>query len=227
MSHSKLDRLCRFVASVDGADKGLMVVEFVSKLLAQILQQRNLNGNLKDQLENLSRPIGDTRMLLRFYGLIPLLKWIIHLETNGSKTKFLLLLRRLENLFSLMYFPLEHSYWLGTHKVVTFSQEKINSFSLWACRCWFANVVLKFLDLWEDYRILCEKEQGKIKEHEKLEIQKEKSRIALDLFINLSYFPLTIQHSSRTPPFPQFAMVIFGTFAAFGELYKAWNKTAV
>jgi len=226
MSNSKLDRLVRFVGSVDGADKGLMLFEFLSKVLAHILQQRQPNSDLQKQLENLSRPLGDTRMLLRFYGLIPLIKWILTLEKNGAKTSFLLLLRRLENLFSLMYFPLEHSFWLGAHQVIPFTQEKISTFALWSCRCWAANVFLKFWYLWEEYRIVSEREnKNKLQENEKQEILKEKSRIALELYINLSYFPLTIQYSSRQPPFSEFAMSIFGLFAAFGELYKAWNKT--
>jgi len=210
---------------VRGADKILMLVQYVAKLLVHFTN----STEHRKYLENLARPVGDSRMLFRYYGLIPLINGFLQLEKGGAKTIFLLWLQRLENIFNLIYFPLEHSFWLGSHEVVPMSKEKIKLLGLWSCRCWVATVILSFLHLWEDFKLISQREsklKSKSQENEQHNIAKEKHRILLDAFISLCYLPMSIHYSSENSPFTDNLINLFGVLASFGEIAKSWKLTA-
>ncbi|KAJ3380094.1 hypothetical protein HDU92_006205, partial [Lobulomyces angularis] len=84
-------------------------------------------------------------MLLRYYGLIPLVQWIIHSEKNPPKR-----LNRLQNGANLLYYPLEHIYWLAAHEVIPLSEEMKNKIGMWSTRFWASYVVLYFAQLYID-----------------------------------------------------------------------------
>ena len=100
---------------------------------------------LAQRVANFANPVSDFRILLRYYGLIPLTQWILFSEANPPPTAFLRFLYRAQNLVNLGYYPLEHIYWLGAHKVIPISDEKLAKIGMWSCRFWAAYVSILFI----------------------------------------------------------------------------------
>lgn len=107
---------------------------------------------LSTRVANLAGPISDFRILLRYYGLIPMLQWILYLEANPPKNRLVLLLARLENFVNVCYYPLEHIYWLAAHKIIPMKDSTRDWIGMWSCRFWAAYVVLYFVHLYEDWK---------------------------------------------------------------------------
>jgi hypothetical protein len=83
------------------------LVQYVAKILIHHLKKNNEKSQLALRLSNLANPVSDFRILLRYYGLVPMLQWIIYSEANPSKNKNIQLLTRLQNVANACYYPLE------------------------------------------------------------------------------------------------------------------------
>jgi hypothetical protein len=125
-----LAKLCRFLDSVRGTDKTLMLVQYSSKLIIWYLKKLNPSSPFAARIANFAGPVSDFRILLRYYGilmlmtgLIPLVKWILDTERSPDPNPRLQLLGRLQNIVNLLYYPLEHAYWLGLHQVIPMSDK--------------------------------------------------------------------------------------------------------
>ena len=70
----------------------------------------------------------------------------------------MLLLDRIENACNVAYYPLEHLYWLGLHKIVQMQDKTVNAFGLWSCRFWAAYVLVHFAHLYEEWQLLAARE---------------------------------------------------------------------
>ncbi|KAI8617623.1 peroxisomal biogenesis factor 11 [Chytriomyces sp. MP71] len=231
-----LDKLCRFLSSVRGTDKVLMLYAYMSKIVIARLRARDAGSMLATRLQNLATPVSDTRILLRYYGLIPLFQWILFSERNPPPTPFLRIIYRLQNMSNLFYYPLEHLYYLGAHKVVPMSDETLNRVGLWSCRFWAAYVVLYFLQLYQEHRLL-ELRQLRLTQRSRSNaeskdvIRAEQRSIASDMhsllintIINAAYFPLTMHWSIEGSTFPDFGVGICGSVAAVAQIYSAWKS---
>ncbi|KAJ3056277.1 hypothetical protein HK097_007489 [Rhizophlyctis rosea] len=227
-----LDKLCRFLGSVRGTDKVLMTVQYTSKIIIWSLRKRYLTSSTALQIQNLATPVSDFRILLRYYGLIPLLQWALISEQNPPPTPRLQLLTRLQNLVNAAYYPLEHAYWLGLHNVIPMSDKTRDKLGVWSCRFWAAYVVLYFAQLWEEHLLLGKREKalGKrvadegLLEPEKRALLEEKKALVLNTVVNAAYFPLTIHWSLENSTFPDIGVGICGTIAALTQLYGAWQS---
>ncbi|KAI8817611.1 peroxisomal biogenesis factor 11 [Fimicolochytrium jonesii] len=237
-----LDKLSRFLNSVRGTDKVLMLVQYASKILIWHLRRNPEKAStLVQRILNLVGPISDFRILLRYYGLIPLTQWALYSEANPAPTAKLQLLTRLQNLCNFCYYPLEHAYWLGLHQVVKMKPETRDRIGIWSCRFWAAYVVLYFGQLWEERKLLRKRERelrerkvkvgGDVKEVDVgglvADVQKlneEKNMLAINALINAAYFPLTIHWSLESSSFPDVGVGICGTIAAVAQFYTAWKS---
>ncbi|KAJ3333515.1 hypothetical protein HDU76_007281 [Blyttiomyces sp. JEL0837] len=233
--NATLDKLCRFLNSVRGTDKVLMLAQYTSKIVLWHLKRGNPDSMLATRVSNFAGPVSDFRILLRYYGLIPLAQWIIFSEAYPPNSAYLKLLYRLQNMVNLAYYPLEHLYWLGAHKVVPMSDEKLNKIGIWSCRFWAAYVVLYFfqlhqeaLDLSKKSRLLVKRakdgEDKEVLKEEHQAISKEFKSLALNAIINAAYFPLTIHWSLESSSFPDIGVGICGTVAAVAQIYAAWKS---
>ncbi|KAJ3020916.1 hypothetical protein HKX48_009520 [Thoreauomyces humboldtii] len=161
-----LDKLCRFLASVRGTDKVLMLIQYVSKILIWHFQRRGLDLSAITRLQNLAGPVSDTRVLLRYSGLVPLVQWTLQSETimaaapKNAVSPAQRLLTRLQNLANFIYYPLEHTYWLALHQVIPMGPATRDRVALWSCRAWAAYVVLYFAQLHLDARDLRAREKA-------------------------------------------------------------------
>ncbi|CAG8478316.1 10065_t:CDS:2 [Diversispora eburnea] len=229
-----LNRLVKFLNSVSGTDKVLMFVQYFSKIVIWSLY-RTGKKSLAESFANLSSPIGDFRILLRYYGLLPLIQWMIHIEHNPPPTSLLLNIERVQNLSMIIYYPLEHIYWLASHKIIKLSESKINKIGIWSCRFWAAYVLLQFWHLATEWSLLKRKRRDIIKKvdedeeeirKQKRELKSEGERIFRETISSIGYLPLTVHWSIENSTFPEIGVGIFGTLAAFFQLTGAWKGTS-
>ncbi|KAI8989384.1 peroxisomal biogenesis factor 11 [Pilobolus umbonatus] len=245
-SNPKLDHLIRFLNSVRGTDKVLMFIQYWSKVIIWFLQRRSpalqavgKGVSLIQRIKNFSGPVSDFRILLRYYGLLPMVQYMNYIEYNPPQSKLALTIERLQNWSNIIYYPLEHIYWLGCHQVIPISQEKTDKIGMWSCRFWAAYVVLEYGRLFEQHRCLKEKETSLLKriksgdigvkedpEAEMGEIKAERTTMIINACINTGYLPLTVHWSLERSSFPDVLVGVFGGFASVFQIYSAWKATA-
>ncbi|GBC07050.1 hypothetical protein RclHR1_07200008 [Rhizophagus clarus] len=209
-----------------------MFIQYFSKILIWF-SNRTGKESLAQRIVNLSNPVSDFRIFLRFYGLLPLIQWMIHIEHHPPKSSLLLHIERIQNFIMILYYPFEHIWWLAYHKVISISDERMNKIGIWSCRFWAAYVILQFSHLaieWKLYKIrsrdIIKKVDGDEDDirKEKRVIKKTRERIIRDTFINIGYLPLTVHWSIENSTFPDIGVGIFGTLAAFYQLVGAWKS---
>jgi len=225
-----LEKTVRFLGCVSGAEKVLGFVQYFSKILIALSK----DDQLKQRLGFLTAAIGDSRMLLRYIGLFQMANWIVQFESKEAASghvlhatnPWLLWVQRLENLFNSCYFPLEHLYWLGAHKILTLSPTSLLQVSLWSCRCWAAAVFLGYFRLWENYKQL-RRDQAEAKQKGKssdVTFGERRRSLVLQTLTNIGYTPLTIHWSLANGPFPEGVIGLFGTLAMVSQLCLAWSN---
>ncbi|KAJ3101529.1 hypothetical protein HDU97_001278 [Phlyctochytrium planicorne] len=223
MGDPTLDKLCRFLNSVRGTDKVLMLAQYSSKIIMWHLKKGNPQSELAQRVANFAGPVSDFRILLRYYGLLPLVQWIIYSEENPPATPYLKLLYRLQNLVNLAYYPLEHIWWLGAHKVIPISEKTLNS------------VVLYFLQLQQEASSLARRSKALVERARKGEdktklkaeskaLADESNALVMNTIINTAYFPLTVHWSLENSSFPDIGVGICGTIAAVCQMAMAWKS---
>ncbi|CDH58280.1 hypothetical protein RO3G_04077 [Lichtheimia corymbifera JMRC:FSU:9682] len=234
-----LDHFIRFFSTVRGTDKVLMFISYWSKVVIWFLQRRGVDPKIAMRIQNLAGPASDFRMLLRYYGLLPMIQYMKYLEYNKPPSKLTLHVERIQNLSMLFYYPLEHLYWLGAHQIVPMTENKANKISVWSCRAWAVWVILEFVRLGEQYRVLKHRETGLLKrikagdiesdedpEAEMASMKAERSSIFVNTMMNIGYFPLTLHWSREAGLIPDVVVGMCGGFASLFQLYAAWRDTA-
>jgi hypothetical protein len=86
-----------------------------------------------------------------------------YIEHNPPTSRLSLNIERIQNWCNVIYYPLEHIYWLGAHNVIPLSEEKTNRISIWSCRFWAAYVMLEFARLADQWMQLKQRETNLIK----------------------------------------------------------------
>ena len=131
---------------------------------------------------------------------------MIHIEHNPPPST-LLFINRLQNLTMILYYPLEHIWWLAYHKVIDIAESKLNRIGIWSCRFWAAYVVLEFWALLEQWKLLKKRKRSILKKvdaqeadilRENQAVQKEREQIVRSTLINVGYLPLTVSSVINT-----------------------------
>ncbi|KAI8379556.1 peroxisomal biogenesis factor 11 [Radiomyces spectabilis] len=243
-----LDHLIRFLSSVRGTDKVLMFIQYWSKILIWFIQRKRSASivkasagaiSLATRIKNFAGPVSDFRILLRYYGLLPMIQYMNYLEFHPPASKLALAIERIQNWCNVIYYPLEHTYWLGAHQIIPLSEEKTNKIGMWSCRFWAAYVVLEYGRLFEQYRDLRKREMSLLKriksgdiasnddpEAEMASIKAERSSMIVNTLINSGYLPLTVHWSLEHSTFPDVLVGVCGGFASIFQIYAAWRATA-
>ncbi|KAJ2848836.1 hypothetical protein IWW36_003054 [Coemansia brasiliensis] len=173
--------------------------------------------------------------MIRLVGLAPMTQFIRYCEQTQAPTRTLQWLDRIMNLSMVCYYPLEHIYWLGAHRIIPISEKLVDDAGYWSCRFWAIWIALQFVHLGEEYRVIKSRRQkiytqGKV---DAAQMQQELDAVDADtkswwiqLLINTCYFPLTMHWSIRGSTFPDVAVGCFGTVAALAQAYNVWHATA-
>ncbi|KAJ1675496.1 hypothetical protein EV182_001155 [Spiromyces aspiralis] len=230
-----LSRITQMLASSSGQDKVWMFVQYFTKFLTWAFAVRKRTG-VSRRLATLSGLISDYRIMMRMTDLVPMWHYVRYVEQNPSKSQTLHAIDRLQNLLLLCYYPLEHIYWLGAHKIIPISDEASLTSSIWSCRFWAGWVVVQFAHLWVERRILRKRKQACLTrpckgganemEAELDQIEKAERDWYIQLLINAAYLPLTIHWSLRNSKFPEVLVGVFGSVAAAAQAYTKWKSLA-
>ncbi|ORX82080.1 hypothetical protein K493DRAFT_326973 [Basidiobolus meristosporus CBS 931.73] len=214
-----LDRLVKLFSTFRGNDKVLMLIQYTCKILVAYFNYRKKPG-LATRFANLGGPTADFRILLRYSGLVPMLQAILAVERSPPASRTLLWVERLQNLSMVIYYPLEHIYWLGAHNVIPLSTEKTNKISLWSCRFWAAYVVLQFIHSYEEYRLWNVKRIGLLKKSGEDSV--DPNEMEALMAEKRSIKDVAYQKS----PIPEWFIGVCGVVAGLYQLQFAWESTA-
>ncbi|KIM27539.1 hypothetical protein M408DRAFT_329981 [Serendipita vermifera MAFF 305830] len=168
---AQLDHAVRFLGTWSGSDKFFMLIENTAKLLVPLLESRAVasyksggkaipKSEVALRLKNLGSLISDSRTLLRLWGLLPIIQWLLSLSRTPPPTRSLKTIETLQALSMLVYYPLEHLSFLSTKKVISLSPTCTTKYSLWSSRAWAIYVVLQFLHLREDWGLVMMRERA-------------------------------------------------------------------
>ncbi|PFH48755.1 hypothetical protein AMATHDRAFT_64702 [Amanita thiersii Skay4041] len=256
-----LNHLVRYLSTWSGCDKFFQLIQYTLKLIVPLLHLRARlqyraglrkapTSNAAAGYDKLSGMISDSRMLGRFWGMLPILQWLISLERNPQPTRTLHTIERLQGWSMLAYYPLEHLYCLCVHGVVPsrfplqlpFLQNvkknvrlDANKLALWSCRFWAVYVILQFAHLKED-KMLLEARQRSLRKGKgtgltaegKYELKQKWDIYWSEVLTNLANFPLTIHWSLEKGLFKDNTWVnIFGFIAAVASFRSGWKATAL
>jgi len=260
-----LNHAVRLLGSASGVDRAFMLLQYTAKLLIPLLEWRarvgSKGGNGKASvshsvaavsLARLASKIADARTLWRLWGLPPIFTWASSIERNSPASKTIQTIERLQALSMLVYYPLEHTYYLASHKIIRlprtlpFSSQKaplnvqdvIGKLALWSTRAWAVYVVLQLYRLKIDWDILHAQRRKERQEVDKYDVEavqkgraefaKKKDAIFNEAAINLAYLPLTAHWSLKSGLYKnEIWTSILGMAAAVYSFRMSWKATAL
>ncbi|KAJ8293847.1 hypothetical protein OF846_003107 [Rhodotorula toruloides] len=145
----------RVAGSQSGQDKLFMVYQYAAYVVIAALNSKRFGNkarrDLAVRIDKLRATISDARTLYRLFGIFPIISWAQSLNDPASqlKDKQILRLQKLQAWSMLLYYPLEHLYYLAGKGVFKISPKRIGEIAVWSCRFWAAYVVLYILPLLE------------------------------------------------------------------------------
>ncbi|CAH7689111.1 peroxisomal biogenesis factor 11 [Phakopsora pachyrhizi] len=238
-----MDHAIRLLSTASGTDKSFMLVQYSAILLAGLANLKKSGSQKKGavayRLAALAKLLSDARTTYRLWGLLPIFQWLKSLRTLPLSTSKTAQIERLQVVSMLIYYPLEHLYFLGLKKVLPVPPKVIGLAALYSCRAWATYTALHFFHLWEDLKQV-ERERKQIiqsndtsinKSDQSAELKKiEGSRAAIlnGLLVNLAYTPLTIHWSLRKGLYSSEVITgVCGVVAAVAQLRAGWKASAI
>ncbi|KAJ2769683.1 hypothetical protein IWQ57_003003 [Coemansia nantahalensis] len=229
-----LDHVMRFLASGSGHDKFWMVAQYFTKIVVWVLARRG-GKSAAERVRLFSSLVADYRIMIRLPGLLGMAQAIRHCEQSPAPSRTLQWLDRAMNLSLVCYYPLEHAYWLGAHRILPLSDRAVEDAGYWSCRFWAAWVAMQFARLGVEHRQIAARRRRVLTrgsadaatmQHELDAVDADARSWKIQLLINACYFPLTLHWSVRGSTFPEVAVGVFGTVAAIAQAYNVWQATA-
>ncbi|KAJ9059614.1 hypothetical protein DSO57_1000573 [Entomophthora muscae] len=195
---SRLNQVTASFSTCGGFDKALGLFQYSAKMLI-LLSKGGLNGNtgLATRLVNLARVISDARTLLRFRGSFPLLAQGLEASFGPKKISGVTLIMKLQLISMLIYYPLEHIYWLGAQGILPAKPKTIGTAAVWSCRAWFTYNVLEFINIREQFKLLSQKETSEGKDAKST--SSDRYRLLVQTFSLTCYTYMSAQYSFDSP----------------------------
>ncbi|KAH7884424.1 hypothetical protein F5I97DRAFT_1889451 [Phlebopus sp. FC_14] len=253
------DHLIRYLSTWSGTDKLFTLIQYTLKLLVPVLISRaklqhrvglrkEPTSSAATSFASFASVIGDFKMLGRFWGMLPILQWMIALERNPPPTRALLNIERLQGWCMLAYYPLEHLYYLRAHNLIPSTIPSMlplvrraskrihlnaNALAMWSCRAWAVYVILQFAHLMEDRNLLMMRERNLKKGKGAVGQNKENLRDRWDAFwnefvANSANLPLAIHWSLEKGLFANDVWLnVFAFINAVAAFRGGWKATAL
>ncbi|KAH9949994.1 hypothetical protein B0H21DRAFT_46745 [Amylocystis lapponica] len=209
-----------------------------------------------DGLTKFGNVVGDARMLFRIWGLLPIIQWMTSIERHHPPTRQLLTIERLQGWSMIAYYPLEHLYYLISHSVLPSELPSVplasrlpftkttlggrgvswdlNALGIWSVRFWAVYVLLQFVHLREDTKVLkmrqraLNKSKAVTTEAEKEDLKERWAALRNEVVVNLGYLPLTIHWSLEKGLFKNDIWVgVFGLIAGIASWRSGWKASAL
>ncbi|GAA5907892.1 hypothetical protein JCM8208_001978 [Rhodotorula glutinis] len=247
-----LAHFVRVSGSQSGQDRLFMVYQYAAHIVVAALNSKRLqsktNADLALRVEKLRATISDARVLYRIFGIFPIIQWAQSLNdpSRQPKDKQLLTLQRLQCLSMILYYPLEHFYYLAGKGIFKVAPQRIGQIAVWSCRFWAAYVVLQIFHIRRSFQLLRQSRSALIRStRERVRagntapevVQDEKAQLAAlvkqeknlkrDCWVQAGYLPLTAHWSLPGGLLPNTTWVgVCGTIAAIAQLKGVWQATA-
>ncbi|GAA6023009.1 hypothetical protein JCM11491_000355 [Sporobolomyces phaffii] len=247
-----LARFNKIAGSTSGQDKIFMVYAYAAHLVTAALRSPRLANkariDLADRIEKLRGVISDARVLYRLFGLFPIIQWAQSLNDPATqpKDRQLLLIQRLQAWSMLLYYPLEHTYYLAGKGVFKIQPKRIGQMAIWSCRFWAAYVVLQIFHIRRSFTLVSREKRAILRstrqriasgkhdadasdaERRQLAALEQRTRdLKNDCWVQAGYLPLTAHWSLPNGLLPDNIWVgACGTVAAVAGLNGLWKKTA-
>ncbi|WVQ95065.1 hypothetical protein IAU59_002157 [Kwoniella sp. CBS 9459] len=181
-----LARLTKLTSTLPGLDASLMLFQYSSPLVIALLlrlaalksRYSLLRGNrtvgagakggfgfvqLAEGWGKAALSVSEARVIMRAFGLLPILQWLLAIHPNPLKSLRSLLLSfgspsslaqpsaktlpTFQILSLLAYYPLEHVTWLSRKGVLPLSAQRTGLAELWSVRFWALYVMLEIYKL--------------------------------------------------------------------------------
>eukprot|EP00834_Sanchytrium_tribonematis_P001794 NODE_46_length_32145_cov_0.918711.p21 type:complete len:209 gc:universal NODE_46_length_32145_cov_0.918711:365-991(+) len=179
-----------------GTDKYFRLYDYIINYL--VLQYPK--SNLVLSLGKLLPAINDARYLMRFGGIPETLYYNLY---SADWKDYL------QNYLMLLYYPLEHVYWLSVKKVLNMSDSKTAFCGIWMCRVWLAYIVV---DLYRNY---ISYKKGPLDKHNKA-----------DIYRNIGDFIMCAHWSSYRGLITDKNCRLAGILSSVAGIYQHWIKYA-
>lgn len=239
------DKVNTLLSQVGGIDKAYRFLVYSLRIVcSSIAASRGPDDPLVARLNNFTGPLADTRMCLRLFGSLPVLQAVIALHCQKkekvessdksekpligrwTRSEVLKTIDRIQLYSLLVYYPAEHVYWLGAHKVLQLKD--VNEWSRWSCRAWglwivldIANVLFAMRDL--EKKSAKEADDGS-KTVESAERKKQREDLRLRFISLMADLPLAIHWSLKSYPLPDFWVGIFGVISTISGTWLKWKS---
>ncbi|BGP56487.1 hypothetical protein JCM8202v2_004107 [Rhodotorula sphaerocarpa] len=247
---SALAHFNRVAGSQAGQDKLFMVYQSYVAVAALTSKRfgNKARANLAMRIEKLRATISDARTLYRLFGIFPIISWAKSLNDPATqpKDKQQLLFNKIQAWSMLLYYPLEHCYYLAGKGVFNLSPARIGNIAVWSCRFWAVYVVMQVLHIRRSFQLLAEERTRVVRaarervrtdsatsedlQREKADLQRlaaQEKSLKNDCWVQAGYLPLTAHWSIPGGVLPNNAWVgICGTVAAAAGLRGVWRRTA-
>jgi len=215
---SRLNRLAENVWTLDGI---LRVVSYSGLLVADLLG-KGKNGKPSAQSEfllELFSKLTDARFVNRIIGLPGTLEgWF----TAGDDS-----LSNIMAISMILYFPVEHLWWLSTLKP-KFIRINSDSWSMWSCRFWTIYCVcdvLKTLKASGEVQKQIDKGNGKLSSRELRELKRKRMHLGIWLTCAASDLVMALQWSRPTPIVSDRIITLIGIYGGVAGLLLKWLKS--
>ncbi|KAH9818256.1 peroxisomal biogenesis factor 11 [Melampsora americana] len=235
MAIDKMERMSRLLSTTSGTDKCLMLIQYSALLLSKIDHPTSKlaisSKGLPQRFGALSGLISEARTTIRLLDLVAVVQWWRTLkESRGSVVSRILEIERLEVLSMLVYYPLEHIYFLTAKHVLSFSARTASKASLYSCRAWATYTFLHLSYLWHCIQQLNREEdqylEQDVEKKDRKKFQEQRAALMNGVMINLAYAPLTLHWSLSQGLYSSESITaLCGIVAALGQLRAAWKAS--
>lgn len=239
-----MGHLIRLLSTTSGADKSFMLVQYSAILVSSLLNRGTAKKSYREvavRLAVLAKLLSDARTTYRLWDLLTIIRWFQSLSAMPASCPKLVQIERLQVIMMLIYYPLEHLYFLATKRVLPIPSYLISKAAIYSCRAWAAYTALKLAQLWGNLNQLrtqwiqlkSKSTKGThtmtCKTEDKVELKRIHERRAATingLIVNLAYAPLTLHWSLPNGLYASETLTgIFGVIAAIGQLNIGWKAS--
>jgi hypothetical protein len=238
----RLDLVTDRLSSVLGYDRALAFVMYGARMVAHFRERNHIGTkDTVEALRKLSGSLAQTRTIFRFRGTFP---YISQLLKSGVLTGDTPLLQKIQVISMLLYYPLEHIYFLGSMGLLNIKPKNVLEASRWSCTFWFVYTFLEVFNVFKDFlkfkrnvrllgpgpvdhaATLNEKNapvDEKVK-HSLENVSQAQNQLSQEAYllikrtVSLSCFlPMSLHFSLKKSPFPQLFIDILGFIAAINN----------
>ncbi|XP_072759387.1 peroxisomal membrane protein 11C [Anoplolepis gracilipes] len=213
-----------YLKTYSGRDKMLRTLSYSAKLFTVCTSSKNT----EKKLETFGSQMSHCRMMLRLLDDLPMLHYIITYGWGKKEPDWLIRWSQvIQNVVDIIYYPIEHIYWAGQHKIISINSDKWSLATTWF---W---IVSLHLSLFRSLRLLQKLQKYKMglkkinpdAQNTLKEVNEQQqnavlvcTRLALDITYAISYLPPGVLWGGR---FRTWHVGALGTISSLIGLYQA------